>query len=340
MRPRDHLVRALSADLVGPYHLDEEDERELLELPPSRHYLTGFLTPQGHAEPDEEGDDDLDTGPDDGEDEGGGVAAPADGPRRLQHFPVSMGISILVPGDARELEVVARFAEYAPETQPSEGKRRGARAGWRRSPRQEHARRLMLEELQAGATLRFDDVAGVALEGQVRDVDAAATRLPPGTRAVSLFLVNRRSLEDPRQRDRQSLFQVELEVGCAAGLVARPNVADLARSDWDERVADLQFRTRFEWAVGHNVAVELAEGEPRSAPRRVKTTWIPHWEVPRVRAHHEPDVTVAMEDLATLEDGDAVRAKLGALPRKYPPGSRRSARATWGRPHARRCSPS
>lgn len=36
--PREHLARALHADLIGPYALDEEAiaEQELLELPPSR----------------------------------------------------------------------------------------------------------------------------------------------------------------------------------------------------------------------------------------------------------------------------------------------------------------
>jgi hypothetical protein len=38
---REHLVRALEHDLVGPFTPDE-----LLPLPPSRWYLTGFLAPQ------------------------------------------------------------------------------------------------------------------------------------------------------------------------------------------------------------------------------------------------------------------------------------------------------
>jgi len=34
--PRDHLVRALQADLIGPYQLDEEGiaDQDILELPP------------------------------------------------------------------------------------------------------------------------------------------------------------------------------------------------------------------------------------------------------------------------------------------------------------------
>lgn len=44
---RDHLVRALEADLVGPFDLDQaETFEEILRLPPSRWYLTGFLAPE------------------------------------------------------------------------------------------------------------------------------------------------------------------------------------------------------------------------------------------------------------------------------------------------------
>lgn len=39
---RDQLLSALERDLIGPLQEDE-----LLPLPPSRWYLTGFLAPQG-----------------------------------------------------------------------------------------------------------------------------------------------------------------------------------------------------------------------------------------------------------------------------------------------------
>ena len=70
--PRDHLVRALHADLVGPYQRDEEAivEQEILDLPPSRHYLTGFLAPEEERSPDDEtADDSLGAGSDEPEEE-------------------------------------------------------------------------------------------------------------------------------------------------------------------------------------------------------------------------------------------------------------------------------
>lgn len=68
---RDHLVASLEADLVGPF----EDE-EVLHLPPSRWYLTGFLAAMdARLLPDPEDDDVLGAGSDLDADDG----APADG---------------------------------------------------------------------------------------------------------------------------------------------------------------------------------------------------------------------------------------------------------------------
>jgi hypothetical protein len=62
MTPEDvrvHLIAALEADLVGPF--DPSSGQEVLPLPPSRWYLTGFLAPKLGAlpdpdDPDAEGD--------------------------------------------------------------------------------------------------------------------------------------------------------------------------------------------------------------------------------------------------------------------------------------------
>ena len=50
---RNHLVRALEADLVGPHDLDNADAEEVLRIPPTRWYLTGFLAPELGREPDD-----------------------------------------------------------------------------------------------------------------------------------------------------------------------------------------------------------------------------------------------------------------------------------------------
>ena len=52
----DDERETLRQDLIGPY-----TEQELLDLPPSRFYLMGFLAPEAGRDPDDdaEGEDDL-----------------------------------------------------------------------------------------------------------------------------------------------------------------------------------------------------------------------------------------------------------------------------------------
>lgn len=96
-----------------------------------------------------------------------------------------------------------------------------------------------------------------------------APGLDAGTRALSLFLVNRRPVPEKGPLDEACVFQVSLEVRPEAGLRPRGNPQGLERADGkpvdrheDDLVADLQFRGALEWAVGHGVSVEpVKEGE-------------------------------------------------------------------------------
>ena len=55
----------------------------------------------------------------------------------------------------------------------------------------------------------------------------------------------------PMNRDTAFAFQAALEVRCDQPFVPRPNLRGLESDDWDERVADLQYRDVCEFAVGH-----------------------------------------------------------------------------------------
>jgi len=115
---RSHLVRALEAELVGPY-----TELEELDRAPSRTYLTGFLVPREdrNADPLSDADDDTETeeAEADGEEEVGGGEGerPAgEASRRAQVMPASLGLSVLIPpGTAADtVTVTLRCAEYDP----------------------------------------------------------------------------------------------------------------------------------------------------------------------------------------------------------------------------------
>src|SRR3954452_24574147 len=98
---RRKLVHTLGLDLVGPDR-DSDLRDEVLPQAPSRWYLTGFLVPidaNPQQKIDEAGAEDVDE-----MSEAGGAddaATPEPGAARQAYFPSSMGLSLLVPKDAK-----------------------------------------------------------------------------------------------------------------------------------------------------------------------------------------------------------------------------------------------
>ncbi|MEZ4364019.1 MAG: DISARM system helicase DrmA [Kofleriaceae bacterium] len=301
---RPSLIDALATDVIGPYATEER-----LRLPPSRWYLTGFLVPKVVRDSDEHDptdDDELGAGNDETEEETGG-AEPE--PKQRNRLPASMGLSVLLPGGAAGDVVTATltFADYVLEEREVEGGKRKQRT-WKRVARGPLHVEVPLDPKQVAAGVRLAQVPGVVLKGKLALAEAPG--LPRGTRALSLFVVNERPEGEKGRHDEQFLFQVELTLTFAAGFLARPNQRDGASTEWDERVADLQFRDRAEYAVGHGVSVEAPAPDASGAVTVVRTTWIPSAEVRRVVTFEDVAATVAMEDLAQLADGDAARAAL------------------------------
>ena len=93
-------------------------------------------------------------------------------------------------------------------------------------------------------------------------------------------------------------------------MLSRPDARGLVSDEWDENVADLQYRDVGEYAVGHNVA---ADGDPTC----VRTCWIPDAKVERVAPVEMRDVTLGMDALAALQDGADAKAKLMPLVEQY-----------------------
>ena len=79
--------------------------------------------------------------------------------------------------------------------------------------------------------------------------------LPAGTRAVSVFLVNRRG-SNADQPDAAYVFQPELEVTCEQPFVGRPDLRGAQAGDWDEQIADLHYADTPEYATGHGIAAD------------------------------------------------------------------------------------
>jgi hypothetical protein len=96
---RSELVKALHADLIGPFlpegHPGAGDE--VLPLAPSRWYLTGFLAPQAARAPDPDDEDSQEGFEAGGESKAEDAGEKEPEAKRRQHFPASMGLSAFLP---------------------------------------------------------------------------------------------------------------------------------------------------------------------------------------------------------------------------------------------------
>jgi hypothetical protein len=318
---RANLIAALRADIVGPFAgADAHDAPEVLDLPPSRWYLAGFLAPEGDRVISDPTADDEDGAGDDRQAEDSGFEEPA--PKQRKVFPASLGLSVLLPpGEGGHIVARVRWAEYTVdelEADPAEEGRKRKRKVWTRHPRGPVVQSVPLDPAKLAAGLPLDTADGLWLVGQLGRADGPG--LEPGTRALSLFIVNRRSVPDPRRADESFIFQVSLELEAAEGFVPRPNrTGEAERRDFDERVADLQYRDHHEHVVGHNVSGEVDETAPRieHRPTRVRSRWLPCCEVRRVKPQDDPRIETRMDLLAALDGPESVQACLGLLTAAY-----------------------
>ena len=343
---RSRLREALELDLIGPgagHPL--ADERLPGWVRPSSWYLTGFLVPRGApAEQRADADADDDFEPEVAEE--GGLGDDSTEDRRSAKkgfFPSSMGLSFLVAEGVDRLDVTVRWGDYryvedasrgdgvtddAPDNGnssdgtddtadravvKSEGK---ASTRWQRTGREERVP-VTLAAADDPYQEPVPGSRGMILHVVARPVSATtfAGRIPPGTRSVSLFLVNGRTSATDPARDEAFAFQAELEVRSAVPFVPRPDPRGVSGDDSDERIADLHYADTPEYAAGHGVAAdwELVDG----ACRLLRTTWIPTAEVETTETAEVPGVELAMAALGDLPDGGAAEPALTPLVTGY-----------------------
>ena len=311
---REGLIDVLQIDLIGPTG-PLGNHNEVLPQTPSRWYLTGFLVPTDADEGqrcDPTSNDELDQAAEPaGIDDDDSPEKPA---ARRSYLPSSMGVSVLVPATLHDVQAVVRYGEYL-RVEPSEGA--SGPLHWKRIPREEVVSVAIGKESTGQGIVPVPNSRGVELVWSIRavpdgDLDGG---LPKGTRCLSLFVVNRRKASPDEVRDEGFIFQVELEVQSDTSFIARPNLRSLESDDWDERVADLQYRHCFEFSVGHSVATEsvVEDGQCRT----VRTCWLPTAEVEKVAPSKIPGVTLVMEELASLKDGADAQQHLGGMVVSY-----------------------
>ena len=315
---RAALVHALHLDLIGPGPDGEHAEESLPGWErPSVWYLTGFLvpteTPAAERADDDEGDDF------DGEvpERAGLAEESAEHGKRAKRcfFPSSMGLSFLVRPAATTVKVAVTWGDY----------RRGehrARSGktleaWLRTPRAETVD-IRLDGTPSPARHEVPRSGGLVLHtiGRPIPTERLGGRIEPGTRAVSVFLVNERSpTEDRKDADEAYAFQARVSVECDRPFHPRPDLSGQGDPSWDVQVTQLHYADTPAYATGHGVSADwdIEEGECR----RVGTTCIGSSQVEATKPQPVPGVELSMRTLGGLSDGEAARKALSPLVSEY-----------------------
>lgn len=89
-------------------------------------------------------------------------------------------------------------------------------------------------------------------------------------RAVTVFLVNRRTPARRRYADVAYVFQARLELVCPEGFRPRYNLSAYGAADEDLRVADLHYRDVEEYAVGRNTAAARDADDDGQSPSSLR----------------------------------------------------------------------
>ncbi len=316
---RTELVKALRLDLIGPQPHDADYQDEILPLAPSKWYLSGFLVPY-EAElkdrSDETSNDELDGLSD--KPASDDDSAPERASARRGYFPSSIGLSFLIAPNTQTLELEVYWGDY--QIQPKDprqtetGLQERTSTPWQRL-RELHRLSIDIPAPGSPASLPVPHSNGLELAIAVRPVNGTQ-KLPSGTRAVSIFLVNKRAPEADTKRDAAYIFQAQLTLRTPNGFVPRPDLRQQQATDPDERIADLQYRDDFEYAVGHNVSA-IAHPNEDGLCTEISTAWIPTAEVEKVIANDQIPAEMGMEAIAEADTADGIRALIGPMVNAY-----------------------
>lgn len=375
--------------LVGMYDESGEDPAANAaagkDARPSQWYLTGFLRPADSYEQaplvggpaselsESDGEDEMQDVRDEGLAEGSDTlfGAPdagndeaSESATRRSFLPSSLGLSVIVPMDAKSVEVMVDWGDYRPvppipenvlvlqpftEPTPEEKAAEYAQREWHRVPRHELLT-VAIENLDHGSKKEIivpssGPVSGASGGSLMLHVLGRATKLPAldgkqkAVRFLSIFLVNRRAKVQPRHADTVNAYQVKLTVKCSAGFVPMEDRSNYASDEFDLRLGDLHYASECAYAVGHNVSGDWETPSEGIPVTRVFTNALPCQTVPMVAPTRKPDVELDMIKLAELSDrsdGGALNAALAPLGHQYEEWAIGQAKLAAELPHAER----
>lgn len=329
---RDSLADAMTVDLVGPdasRGLGIPDE-ELTQMP-SKWYLTGFLVPidapndqRGEILENDELDEQGDTKATDDN------TTPEKRAARISYFPSAVGLTTIVPEEAENLNVIARWGDYlqgereqiadedqedADSTVDEKGKRTFWL--WRRVAHEEILTLKIPDRPAKPVRVPIPNGNGLFIEISSRPISVYVEgEVPEGLRSVSVFLINNRKPAPDCSKDVSFAFQAQIELQCDAPFHPRPDLSEYSSDETDGRIADLQYRDVYDYATGHGCAAEPVDAVNGKC-FAVRTCWIPRHEVEKVAPATIPGVELSMDALAGLADAVDARSKLIALVTEY-----------------------
>lgn len=321
---RQKLVEALSLDLVGPDVTADDHQDEIISQAPSKWYLSGFLVPYEASVEDRSGDnanDEIGSEVPSGrssDDE----TTPDTASARKVLFPSSIGLSFLVSDKTTSLDVEIYWGDYLPVQPDGQVKNkdksdRVPRTEGERWQRQRQLQRVSISLANSIKPITLDVPHSNGLKLAISDRPVqGTTKLPAGTRAISIFLVNHRQPKVDCEKETGYIFQAKLTIHNHDGFIPRPDLRERGIEDEDDRIADLQYRDDYEFAVGHNVSA-LAFPDSPTHCTQICTAWIPTAEVEKVIATDIPNVTLGMEKIADAETAEAIRTLISPMVQAY-----------------------
>ncbi|WP_414154280.1 DISARM system helicase DrmA [Pseudomonas sp. BNK-43-a] len=286
---RSRILETLKRELMGPTSVDET----ISEYPTTR-YIIGRLAPLESEIPDYENDE-LASGNDDAE---SGDYEPQP-PIIVGFSPSSMGLSFLLSQDTKTLNGRASWGDYRLEKDEADGGKY-----WQR-----YQRSVLVEGIPVDAIGKIRPIPlsksnspasviitpdGFRLPGDNGDGDClvyleGVVHHINGTKAVSLFLVNRRPKgEDAdKTKDQQWLMQPRLELFASDKshvFIAKAIENDISK-DPEVSAANLLYRDAKEFATGHGVAAGWdGLNTQRDRASFLFTDFTPDFEVPSLIA--------------------------------------------------------
>lgn len=303
---RENIVGAIKMDLVGPSSkLDEKYLSESLSVPPSTFYLTGFLVPFDARTRVEVEEDDSNLSSSDSDENGD---TPEDANPLIKRYPSSLGLSFLTKSITDSLKVMCRWGEYAPVLEHD-------KTIWRRT----HFEKEIDVKFNGKNNFTVPVSTGIELSVNFKVLNLAGNSyglLVDGTKSVSLFLVNRKTITSGDEAlDKYFMFQAEIEIIDSNGFCPRPNLRALESNDPDDCIADLQFANVHEYATGHGVAALF--DSTKDSCTNITTSWIPNYEVDGVTVPKLDKLNLNMETLAELSDFSSAKENLSSLIEEY-----------------------